>query len=272
MQDENELSKQNSAEFEPPPPPSTPEEPREEAQMSEAATLGNIFLEPENTFKDLRRKPRFIIAGIIIALLVTAYTFGVRMKIGEAGLRSFVSEQIDKSPQGDSLSKEQKANAVDLQMKISNYSSYAIPVFVFISFLIGGLLYWAGAKAFGGTGTFTQNLSVWIYSGFPPAVVGMIANFIVLALKSADDIDLATSQRGLLHANLGFLVGKEHAVISTLLSTFDVFAIWGWILAAIGLRTVNKMSKASAWTLILLITLIGLGFRLVGALLSGNPS
>ncbi|HEV7700862.1 MAG TPA: Yip1 family protein [Pyrinomonadaceae bacterium] len=266
------MNEQNSAEFEPPPPPPTPEEPREEPQMSEAGTMGNIFLEPENTFKDLRRKPRFIIAGIIIAILVMAYTFGVQMKVGEAGLRSFMSEQIDKSPQGDSLSKEQKGNAIDLQMKISKYTTYALPIFVFISFLIGGLLYWAGAKAFGGTGTFTQNLSVWIYSGFPPAVVGMVANFIVLALKSADDIDLATSQRGLLHANLGFFVGKEHAVISTILSTFDVFAIWGWILAAIGLSVVNKMSKASAWTLVLLITLVGLGFRLIGALLSGNPS
>ncbi|MBV9242798.1 MAG: YIP1 family protein, partial [Acidobacteria bacterium] len=129
-----------------------------------------------------------------------------------------------------------------------------------------------GAKAFGGTGTFGQNLSVWIYSGFPPAVVAMIANFIVLALKSGDDIDIAASQRGLLHANLGFFVGSDHPVIGTFLNTFDVFAVWGWILAAIGLRVTNKMSKGSAWALVLIITLIGLIFRLVGSILSGNAS
>ena len=43
----------------------------------------------------------------------------------------------------------------------------------------------------------------------------MIANFIVMAFKSADDIDLAASQRGLIHANLGFFVGKEHPIIGT---------------------------------------------------------
>lgn len=240
--------------------------------MSEVATLGNIFFEPENTFKDLRRKPRFVIAGIILALLVTAYTFGVAMKFGDDAVRSFISDQLDKNPATANLDKDAKAKSIDLQMTISKYSRFAVPVFVFISFLIGGLFYWLGAKAFGGTGTFGGNLAVWVYSGFAPGVIAMLANFLVLFLKSADDIDLAASQRGVIHANLGFFVGKEHPFIGTFLNTFDVFAIWGWILAAIGLSVVNKMSKASAWTLIILIVIIGLAFRMIGTYFSGNAS
>jgi hypothetical protein len=239
-------NEETNVEWEPPPPPSSHEEPKEEPQMSEVATLGNIFFEPENTFKDLRRKPRFIIAGVIIALLVTAYTFGVAMKVGDETMRSFISDQIDKSPQAASLDKDQKAKAVDLQMTIGKYSRFAVPIFVVISFLIGALLYWLGSKAFGGTGTFGGNLSVWIYSGLPPAVIGMIANFIVLGIKSADDIDLAASQRGLLHANLGFFIGKEHPFLGTFLNTFDLFAIWGWILAAIGLRMIGTYFSGNA--------------------------
>jgi hypothetical protein len=269
MQVENEENDPNG-DFVPPPPP--PSEVKEEAQISEVGTLGTIFIEPEDTFKDLKRKPRFIIAGIIIALLVFAYTYGLAMKVGEAGVRSAIAEQIDKNPQTEGLSKEQKQNAVDMQMKIGTYTRFAVPVFVFISFLIGGLLYWLGGKAFGGTGGFMQNLSVWVYSGFPPAVVAMIANFIVMAFKSPDDIDLVASQRGLIHANLGFFVGKEHPIIGTFLNTFGVFEIWGWILAAIGLSVVNKLSKGAAWTIVILIVLVGLGFRLVGAMLSGNAS
>jgi hypothetical protein len=267
---ENETTEQNAGEFEPPPPP--PSEVVEQPQMSEAGTIASLFFEPEATFKDLKRKPRFIIAGIIFALLVTAYTFGVAYKVGEAGMRRFMTEQIDKSPQADSMSPEQKTKAVDLQMTIQKYTRFAIPIFVFIGFLIGGLLYWLGAKAFGGTGTFLQNMSVWIYSGIPPTIVAMIANFIVMAFKSADDIDLAASQKGLVQANLGFLVGKEHPLLATFLGTFDVFSIWGWILAAIGLTVINKMSKGAAWTLIILIVLIGLGFRIVASIFSGNPS
>src|SRR5438045_8959247 len=116
------------------------------------------------------------------------------------------------------MSPEQKYLAIELQLTISKYSRFAIPIFVFISFLIGGLIYWLGSKAFGGTGGFMQNVSVWVYSGFPPAVIAMIANFIVMAFKSADDIDLGESQRGLIHANLGFFIGNEHAILGHLLN------------------------------------------------------
>jgi len=243
----------------------------EQPEMSEIATVGNIFFEPERTFKDLRRKPRFIIAGIIIALFVTAYTFAISIKVGEDVIRRATAEAIDQ--RAPNLDKDQKEAQVNISMKINGYVRYAVPIFVFISFFIGGLLYWAGAKAFGGTGTFMQNVSVWVYAGLAPAVIAMTANLIVLMMKSADDIDLAASQRGLIHANPSFFIdGKAHNFLATFLSTFDVFAIWGWILAAIGLSVVNKMSKGAAWTLVIIIVVIGLGFRLVGTMFSGNPN
>ena len=97
------MEEQNSPEWQAPPPPERIEAP-EQAEMSEAATLGNIFIEPERTFQDLRRKPRFIMAGLIIAILVTGYTFGLRAKVGDDGMRRFMTEQIEKSPQGGNLS------------------------------------------------------------------------------------------------------------------------------------------------------------------------
>lgn len=250
-----------------------PMDPQEAPQMSEAATLAGIFFEPGRVFEDLRRKPRFIMAGIVIALLVTGYAFGLHYKVGEAGVRSFMSDQIEKSPRTQGMTSEQKSDAIDLQMKIGGIVRFALPVFVLIFFLIGGLLYWLGSKAFGGNGGFLLNLSVWIYSGFPPAVVGTVANFIVLAFKSVDDIDIAASQHGVINANPGFLIdGKAAPVLATVLSTFDLFFIWGWILAAIGLRMTNKLSSGSAWAVVIIIGLIGVAFRVIGAFFSGNPN
>ncbi|MFN6964842.1 MAG: Yip1 family protein [Pyrinomonadaceae bacterium] len=260
-----------STEWQAPPPPEQIA-PAEQAQMSEAATLGNIFFEPGRTFEDLRRKPRFILAAVIMALLFTAYLIGLATKVGDDGMRRFIAEQIDKSPQAAALSPEQKSNAIDLQMTIGKYSRFATPVVIFITFLVGGLLYWAAAKAFGGSGGFLHALSVWIYSGLPPMVVAMIANFIVLIFKSADDIDLALAQRGLVNANPSFFIdGRASPVLSTLLSAFDLFAIWGWILAAIGLRITNRLSSGAAWAAVLLVALIGITLRVVFALISGNP-
>ncbi len=264
------MEEQNSAEWQAPPPPEKIQA-GDPPQMSEVGTLGSIFFEPGRTFEDLRRKPRFVMAAVIIALLVLAYSIGLQYKIGEAGMRSFVAEQLDK--RAPNLTNEQKASQIDLQMKISSYARFAVPIIVLIFILIGGLAYWAGAKAFGGDGGFLHALSVFAYSSFPPTVIGMIANFIVMAIKSADEIDLAVSQRSLLNANLGFLVdGHTAPVLSTLLATFDVFQIWGWILAAIGLRITNRLSSGSAWAVVIIIALVGVGFRVMSALLSGNPA
>ncbi len=265
------MENQESAEWQAPPPPEKIV--TDPPQMSEISTISGIFFEPGRVFEDLRRKPRFIIGSIIIALLITAYGFGIYYKIGETGLRRVIVEQIDKSPQTQSMSAEQKTANVDLQMQIQGVVRYLIPVFVFISILIGGLLYFLAAKAFGGTGGFLHGLSVWVYSSIPPTVIGMLGSFIVLVVKSADEIDVASSQRGLLQANPSlFMDGKAQPVLATILATFDIFFIWGWILAAIGLKLTNKLSSGSAWGIVIIFALIGTLFRVIGAYFSGNPS
>ena len=264
------MQEQNSSEWQAPPPPEKIEA-REPAQMSEAATLGNIFFEPGRTFEDLRRKPRFIFAMILIAILVAGYSLGLQYKVGESGLRSFIADTVEK--RAPNLSAEQKASQIDMQMKINSFTKFAVPVFVIVAMFIGGLLYWGAAKAFGGDGGFLHAVSVFTYSSVPPTVVGMIASFIIMAFKSADDIDLGLSQRGLLNAKLGFFVnGHQAPVLATLLATFDLLAIWGWILAAIGLRITNRLSKGSAWAIVIIIALIGVAFRVFSAFFSGNPA
>jgi hypothetical protein len=267
------MEEPNNAEWQAPPPPEGPTEEPEQPEMSEVGTVFNIFLEPGRTFEDLRRKPRFIIAGLIIIAFISAFTFIFAAKIGDEPMKRFITQQIDKSPQAGSITPQQKEQSVQLQLTIQTVIRYVLPVFFIIFFLLGALIYWLGAKAFGGDMGFTQALSVWVYSSLPTTVITILMNLIVLFLKSPDDIDIATSQRGLFQANLAFFVnGKAMPVLATLLSVIDLFQIWAWILAAIGLKKVGKLSGASAWTIILILALIGVIFRVIGAAISGNPS
>jgi Yip1 domain len=256
--------------------PPIPEQIRTEdtqPQMSELATLGNIFIEPGRTFEDLRRKPRFVWALLITILLTTVYAFSFYYKVGDEGFKRFAVEQIDKSPQAANMNAEQKDNAIKLQLTIMNGVRYALPIFIIIGVAIGGLIYWLAGKAFGGSGNYLHGVSTWVYSSFPPTIIAIVANMIILAFKSVDEIDIATSQRGLIQANPGmFLDGKSMPVLATLISVLDLFAIWGWILASIGLQKTNKISSGSAWTITIILALVGIAFRVIGALLSGNPS
>lgn len=258
------------AQWQAPPPPEQITE--EVAEMTEAGTLLNIFFEPERTFTDLRRKPRFVLASLLIAFFFTAFTFGLYNKVGDEGMRNFLSGQMDKNPQTQGLSGDQKKSAIELNLTILTISRYASPIFVLISLFVGGVLYWLAGKAFGGTQGLFSGISVWVYSTLPPAVLSMFASLVVLAFKSVDEIDIGASQRGLVHANPGFFMETGTSpVILTLLNTVDVFMIWGWILAGIGLRVVNKLSSGSAWTIVLIFALVGLVFRLIGAMATGNP-
>lgn len=255
-------------EWQAPPPPIDNTPPVEPAQMSEVGTLGSIFFEPGATFEDLHRKPRFLLAGLIIIVSVTAFSLLFIQKIG---FEEITKARLERSSMYQNASAEQKDVMVRQQAgPIARYISYGIlPVILIISFLLGGLIYWLGANAMGGSATFLRGLSVWIYSSFPPTVVSMLANILVLFLKSTDDIDIATSQNGLVQASPAFFIdAKTSPVLHAVIGTFDVFFIWGWILAAIGLRIIGKISTGAAWAIVLVVALLNVAFRVVGALFS----
>jgi hypothetical protein len=238
----------------------------EPPQMSEVGTLGSIFFEPGATFEDLRRKPRFLLASLIMIVLISAFSVLFIQKIG---FEEITRARLEQSSMYQSASAEAKQEMVKQQTSpVVQYITYgATPIVMIIYFLIGGLIYWLGANAMGGTMTFLRGVSVWVYSSFPPTVVSMLANVLILFLKSVEDIDIASSQSGLIHANPSFFIDtKTSPVLNAILATFDIFFIWGWILAAIGLKIVGKISSGAAWAIVLLVALLNVAFRVIGAL------
>jgi hypothetical protein len=240
----------------------------EPPQMSEVGTLGSIFFEPGATFEDLRRKPRFLMAGLIIVILFTVFNI---LFIQKVGFEEIIRARLESNETFRQMPADQKRAMIDQQTSpiIKGISYGASPIVIIIIFLLGGLIYWLGANAMGGSATFLRALSVWIYSSFPPTVISMLANILVLFLKSTDDIDIAKSQSGLVQASPAFFIdAKSSPVLNAVLGTFDVFFIWGWILAAIGLRIVGKISSGAAWAIVLMVALLNVAVRVVGALFS----
>jgi hypothetical protein len=98
----------------------------------------------------------------------------------------------------------------------------------------------------------------------------MLANFIVLFIKPVDDIDLSGSQQGLVSANpTMFLDLKATPALNALVSAIDLFAIWGIVLAAIGLAKVGRISSGAAWAVALTISLFFIAIRVAIAAVFG---
>lgn len=250
-----------------PPPPDDFKTANEPPQMSEAATLGNIFFEPGRVFDDLRRKPRFIMASLILILATTAFNF---LFIQKVGFEKIIRDRIESSPRSEQMSKEDKEKAIQMQSSplVKGISYGIVPIAVIVVILLGGLIYWLGANAMGGSATFLRGVSVWVYSGLPPGIVGLLANTLVLFLKPVNEISMTAGQSGLIHANPSFFLNaKQMPVIASLLGNLDLFLIWGWVLAAIGLQRVAKISAGAAWAIVIILALIGAATKAVLALL-----
>lgn len=238
----------------------------ESPQMSEPAMVGNVFIEPGKVFEDQRRKPRFLIGGILMILAISIFQIAF---IEKFGLEKIVRARIESSKRTVDLATEQKEKMIEQQSgPIAKYVTYgAVPIVMIIVFLLGGLIYWLGANAMGGTASFLGGVAVYIYSSLAPALVFTAANIVVMFLKNPDDIDFATSQGGLLKANLGFFIdAKTMPAIAALLGSIDLFSIWGWVLAAIGLQKVAKISAGAAWAVVIMLALVGVAAKVAGAL------
>lgn len=239
--------------------------------MSTPETLSGIFFEPGRTFEALRARPRFLVAALVMAIFFLGFTVLFFQKIN---YEDMMRQAVESSPRAEQMTPEQKEQAISMQTKpVVKYAiSYVLPALIFaIIIALGGLIYMLGAMAMGKRIGYKQGLAVWTYSSLPPLVLVMLANIIMLFVRPPDPSDAAAARGGLIHANLGILTDRTaHPVLTTLLGSLDLFAIYGLVLAAIGLRKVARMSSGAAWTIVIAIYLIALLFKLGGAALFGQ--
>ena len=236
--------------------------------MSTAQTLTSIFFEPGETFKALRERPRFLIAGIIIVALFMVYysSFVWRLVAENIARAQIESRAPDATPE---QIEQQLAMQRSPIVKVITYGSF--PIVFAVIFAAGAGLYLLGCMLMGKSLSFKQALSIWVYSSFPPMVVYVIINLILLFLKNPDDIDATALNSGLARANPSILVDtKAQPLLGTILGSFDLIQFYGLFLAAIGLKTIGKLSSGSAWGVVLGIWFLGLILKVLMSTIFGT--
>jgi hypothetical protein len=243
----------------------------ETVEMSTPQTLTGIFFEPGRTFEALRARPRFLAAALILAFALLASTVVFFTKVD---YDQMIRQALENSPRAEQMTPEQKETAISIQTKpIVKYGlGYGAPfIGVFIFVAIGAAIYLLGTMAMGKRISYKQALAVWTYSSVPPTLLVTIANIIMLFVRPPDPADAAAARGGLVHANLGILVDRTaHPVMVSALGALDLFVIYGLVLAAIGLRKTGRMSSGTAWTIVIIVWLIGVILRVSGAALFGQ--
>jgi hypothetical protein len=263
------MSDPNVESFQPPPYLPESEAPTGPV-MSTVETLSSIFFEPGLVFESLRARPRFLAAGLIILAVSMTFTLLFFQRVG---YDKVISDAVENSSRASQMSEEDKERAIELYHRpVFKAINYATPLIAIpLVFAIGSALYLLGVMAMGRRISYTQALSVWVYSSYPPGLLTGLLSILVLFLKSPDDIEGSQLRSGMIHADLSLLVdAKASPVLASALGSIDLLAFYGLFLAALGLRKVAKLSPGAAWGIVLTIWIVKVILRIIWAAAFGS--
>lgn len=233
-------------------------------KMSVVQTLIGIFVEPTNVFRNLRAYPQFVTAVILVGLLTGIYTVCFVRRITPERIINFTVDKLEESPlkpPPEALAK-MRTDGVEQQKavltQIGNVVKAITGHFFGVAFIAALCL--LGVLAFGGRMHYWQTYAVVAYIGVPFTIIQKGISFIILYLKSPDDIHPILGQESLVYDNLGILVAsKDHPVLFVIAASIGILVFYRIWLTATGLREGGyKVSSSAAWGVTITLTLIGL--------------
>jgi hypothetical protein len=211
--------------------------------MNHFARLTGVFFSPAATFADIAAAPTWIVPTVVLVLfsLVACVSLNQRMD-----WRSFVGQQIEKSPQGANLSAEQKEQRIDAGAKFAPIMTYVfgVPAPAVVILLVAAVMLGAYNLLAGAGVKFSTSMGI-VSHAFLPTMVSTAIFLLVLFLKPRGTFDLENP----VATNLGVLIPEDAPKwLMKLGISFDIFSFWMLILIAVGFAAASprklKFSKA----------------------------
>lgn len=247
----------------------TPGDPSAAVADPGPGSLFAVLYAPVKTFLGLAKRPR-ILLPLLALMVLTAVTGAVVIsKIDPDEQRAQMREQFEKQGQAGAQLEESVEKASGFMAKFGfvlafiGVAFFAVVLVLFSALLMGGLKL-AGASEMG----FVRALSLTVHSWMPTAVGQLLAIPVVL---SRSVISTAEANSGsLLMSNLGFLANENTSnAVRALLGSIDLFGFWTVALTTIGGAVMGRISRGAAFTVAIILWILGVLLRVGLASLRG---
>lgn len=229
--------------------------------LSTVARITNVFFSPSTTFTDLKRKPSWWVAWLLISVFSMVFVFAMQQKVGfDQVFENQMKSNPKSAEQLDKMTPDQKAFAE----KITAGVSYATPVIVLIISMIFAGIY-LGTFNFGlGTEvSFGLALAIVFYAGIPQILQSLLG---AISLYAGADPE-AFNPNNPVATNLGYFISQaDHPALFVFGSFIDIFRIWTVILTGIGFSCVSKVKRSTAisvvagWYVLMALVFSGIAF------------
>ena len=232
--------------------------------MSTFGRLTGIFYEPTAVFRNLRAHPRWLAAILIIGIVNAAYIAAFYHRLTPERIVNFTMDKLEESPIKPPPERmaEARQQALDQEKSTAYQVGKAVKTIVGVFFGVAFIaaLYLLGVLAFGGRMHFWQSYAVAAFAAFPVLVIQRVISFIILFVKSPDDIHPLIGQETLVTDNLGILFkAAEHPVLYVAASAIGILSFYKLWLTAKGLQEGGtKVSSSAGWGVAITLWVLGL--------------
>jgi Yip1 domain len=222
-------------------PPPQPEEP---ARLNAFQRLIGTLFSPGETFKDVNRKPTWLVPVLISMVLFSAGSFFYEWR-AKPDWDKYIRLELKKALErrGQDMPEEQVNRQVAVQKKIAQFIPLIAPVFVPIGNLVLAGIFALGMMLLQAKTTFKKIFSVVAWTSAGLGLVGFIVR--VAVLMTANEEALSNSnprQQGadLMPTHVGwFLPEGTSGPLKSFADSLDVFSFWVMIVMAVGLAAIS---------------------------------
>lgn len=219
--------------------------PSQDAGLSEPQRLMNIFIAPQSTFADLRRKASWWVPFVLSCIFAYGLIFTVDKQVG---FERVSENQIKLNPKAaerlDQLPPDQRARQMDISVKVTKAISYAFPVVVLIvNIIIAAVLMATFNFGLGTEIKFGQSLAIVMYAGLIGIVKSVLAMITLFAGSNLDSFNFSNPVGT--NAAYYMSITDTPAWLYRAASWFDVITIWLFVLIGIGFAVVGRKKISS---------------------------
>lgn len=219
----------------------------EEKNKVEKPSLLGMITDPRTQLERIRYNPKILVAFIIVTLLTV---------VGMV-LLMFQVDFIGDDPLLNDMGEEELMFVTIVSQVVFVVVGLFTPA---VAILINALVYFIVAKIISATVTFKQLFSMTLYI-YIISVLGLIINGLAFVVTGNADPDL-------LLTSLNSIVGAEGA-LGAVLNAIEIFAIWGYIVTALGLQIVARFSKGLSWGIVIGIFVVMVLFNVGSQVVTG---
>ncbi|MEW5701938.1 MAG: YIP1 family protein [Candidatus Zixiibacteriota bacterium] len=240
----------------PTPAPSAPQD-EPSAELGFVGKLWNLYVNPRQTFAAVGRNHAWIILWLVVAAVSIAAYMPIKPIVQKDQIAR-VEEQLNRNPQMSAEQRQEILDRVRSQFDNPLYLLFVPVTQLIVVVIVAGILLFIGNILLGGNTSYLKILNAYAWT-MMVAIPASIVTVPLAMAKGSMDVSLG----------LGALTSPETgAFIKTLLSSFEVFALWQVWLSSLAVSVLAGVESgkafASVFTAWVIWVLIKSGLAMLG--------